>query len=159
MRLYDIKQEYEDVLERAIDPETGEINEALMAELEQLEDSLYEKIDNIGAMIKNLKAEADAEREEAKKLTARARTAENAVERLKGLLAYCLDGKSYKTTRAAISFRRSKAVEVTDLSLIPEEYLKFKDPEPDKKAIKEALEDGEIIEGARIVENLSTIIR
>lgn len=159
MKLYEIKQEYEDALERAIDPETGEIDEEVMAEVARIEEDLYEKVDNIGALIKNQKAEAEALKTEAKKLTARAKTADNTVERLKNLLANCLDGKSYKTTRVAVSFRRSRAVEVSDVYSLPEEYLRYKDPEPDKTKLREALEAGEIIDGARIVENVSTIIK
>ena len=48
---------------------------------------------------------------------------------------------------------------MSDIGKIPEEYLKHKDPEPDKTAIKAAIKMGKIIDGAEIVANQNIQIR
>ena len=37
--------------------------------------------------------------------------------------------------------------------------LKYKAPEPDKMAIKQAIKDGLTVEGVQLVQNVSTIIK
>ena len=42
---------------------------------------------------------------------------------------------------------------------LPEEYIRYKEPEPDKTALKDALKRGEIIDGVSLVEKQSIQIR
>ena len=58
-----------------------------------------------------------------------------------------------------ISIRKSESTEITDLSLIPKEFLKFKEPEPNKTEIKKAIKEGREIQGAVIIENESLVIK
>ena len=52
--------------------------------------------------------------------------------------------------------RKSSTLEITDLALIDEDYVNTKVTfAADKKAIKEAIKNGEVIEGAYIKENLN----
>ena len=59
----------------------------MAAKIDELQNSRMEKLDNIGAYIKNLIAEKDALETEAKNLTARAKVKENEIERLKNYVA------------------------------------------------------------------------
>lgn len=70
-----------------------------------------------------------------------------------------LDGQKFSTDKVAISFRKTSSVNVTDLTQIPDQYLKFADPTPDKTAIKNAIKDGVVIDGAEIVEGQSISIK
>ena len=153
MKLYEI----DDAILNCIDEETGEIIDA-----EQL-DKLYmekeEKLENIALWIKDLKAEAEALKNEKQAFAERQKVAENKMESLKKYLAYALDGKAFKTTRASVSFRKSQAVEITDIYKLDENYLRYKEPEADKTAIKEALKAGKTVAGATLVENTSVIIK
>ena len=70
MTLYEIDKRIEDAMERAVDPETGEIiSDEAMAELEQLDMDRGEKIENTAMYYKNLMSDADQLKAEAKKLT------------------------------------------------------------------------------------------
>ena len=153
MTLYEI----DDAILNCIDEETGEIIDA-----EQL-DKLYmekeEKLENIALWIKDLKAEVEALKAEKMAFAERQKVAENKMESLKKYLAYALDGKAFKTTRASVSFRKSQAVEITDIYKLDENYLRYKEPEADKTAIKEALKAGKEVAGATLVENTSVIIK
>ena len=46
-----------------------------------------------------------------------------------------------------------------DVWKLPENYRRYKDPEPDKIKLKAALAAGEKIDGAELVENVSIIIK
>lgn len=162
MKLYEINHEIEDLLEKFIDPDTGEIlDEQLAAAYDTLQMARSEKIENIGLFIKDLEAEAKAIKEEAKNLTARAKAAENRADSLKAYLQYCLGGEKFKTPTLSVSYRKSQKVEVDENRLfeVPEQYLRYKDPEVDKTAVKKALVAGESVPGCTLVDSVSVIIK
>lgn len=162
MTLYELTQGIEEALEGAIDPETGEIIASdLFEAYEALELQRNEKIENIGLFIKNLEADAKAIREEEKALASRRKTCENKAESLKQYLQFCLHGEKFQSPRLAVSFRKSQKVDVDEnrLAEIPEQYLRHKDPEVDKTAVKEALKAGETVPGCTLVDNVSMIIK
>ena len=162
MTLYEIDQAIIDALEGAIDPETGEVmDDALLASYEKLQEDRDTKIENIGLFIKNLEAEADAVKLEAKKLTARAKASENKAEHLRSYLQHSLAGERFSTPRLNVSYRKSQKVEVDHVRLldIPDNLLRYKDPEPDKTAIKEILKSGGTVPGCELVDSVSMIIK
>ena len=72
MTLYEINRNIEDILNRMfeeVDEETGEVNPEIVTELAELNEARDTKIDNIGAYIKNLDAEAKAIKDEMDALT------------------------------------------------------------------------------------------
>lgn len=162
MTLYEINNAIQDVLDYALDPETGEIlDDALMASYDQLRMDRDEKIENIGCFIKNLEADAKAIREEEKSLADRRRAAENKAEHLRNYLQFCLAGQKFQSPRLAVSFRKSKKVVFDEAHLydVPDDYLRYKEPELDKKLVAEALKAGEVIPGCELVESVSMIIK
>ena len=158
MKLYEI----DEAIMACIDAETGEVIDA--DKLDKLTMERDAKLENVACWIKDLKAEAEALKNEKQALAERQKVAENKAESLKKWLAYALQGEKFKTSKCAISFRKSEAVEVTDEglnNLIKEhdELLTYKTPEPNKTAIKQALKDGLSVEGVQLVQNISTIIK
>ena len=140
--------------EYEFDEETGEwLNEE---ELNQLEMERDDKIEGIALWIKNLEAEANGISEEMKSLKARKEAKERKAKNLRDYIQHSLAGEKFETSRVSISYRKSSSVDITDISLIDPDYLRTKTTvEPDKNAIKAALKDGEEVEGARLVENVS----
>ena len=162
MTLYEIDNAIREVLESAADPETGElVDEELLEQYDKLIMDRDQKVENIGLYIKNLEADAAAIKAEAKNLTARAKAAENKAEHLRNYLQFCLDGQKFQSPRLSVSFRRSQKVEVDQNRLfeIPDDYLRHKDPEVDKKRVSEALKAGEDIPGCTLVDSVSMIIK
>ena len=158
MKLYEI----DDAITKCVDAETGEIIDA--EQLDKLQIERETKIENVACWIKDLKAEAEALKNEKQALAERQKVAENKAESLKKWLAYALQGEKFKTPKCAISFRKSEAVEVTDEGLNNlmkehDELLTYKAPEPNKTAIKQALKDGLNVAGVTLVENTSVIIK
>ena len=158
MKLYEIDNAILD----CIDTETGEIID--IDKLNELQLERDTKIENVACWIKDLKAEAEAIKAEKMALAERQKVAENKAESLKNWLAYALDGQKFSTARCAISFRKTEKVEISDVGMIRlmkehDELLTYKDPEPNKTAIKQALKDGLTVQGVQLVQNISTIIK
>lgn len=145
-----------------VNNETGEIT-SVEDLLNQLEIDQKTKMDNIACYIKNLNADVEAIKNEEKNLAARRKAKENQVERLKSYLSSNMQYAGYnkfESARCVLSFRSSKAVEIEEGAQIPENYINVKiTEEPNKKALKEALEMGEIIEGVSIVEKKNLQIK
>ena len=158
MTIYEINEE----ILNCIDLETGEI-----IDIDRLNDLQLErdaKIENVACWIKELKAEAEAIKAEKLALAERQKVAENKAESLKKWLAYGLNGEKFKTAKCSVSFRKSEVVEITDEGLNNlmkehDELLTYKAPEPNKKAIKDAIKDGLSVQGVRLECNTSVIIK
>ena len=158
MKLYEI----DNAILECIDMETGEVIDA--EKLDALNMERDAKIENVVLWIKDLKAEAEAIKTEKLALAERQKVAENKVESLKKWVAYALGGQKFSTAKCAVSFRNTESVEVTEEGLEAlmkdhDELLTYKAPEPNKKAIKDAIKDGLSVVGVQLVQNVSTIIK
>lgn len=153
MTLYEIDQQ----LLNCIDLETGEIIDA--DKLTALQMERDEKIENVALWIKDLKAEIDALKAEKQAFADRQKSAERTLESLNKWLTEALAGEKFKTTKVAVSFRKTKSVQINNIFDIDDSFLRYKDPEPDKKAIKDAIEAGQAVKGAQLVENTSISVK
>ena len=146
-----------------IDPDTGEILDYEAFEALQMERE--NKIETVIRWYKNELSESVAIKAEREVLTAREKAANNRAERLKNHLALLTAGQAFKCAVGAISFLPSKAAE-TDEGFITwaltndrKDLLSYKDPQPNKTAIKAALAAGEHIEHAAVVERQNIQIK
>lgn len=151
-RLYEIKQ---DILD-CIDMETGEITDP--ERLEQLQIDKHEKLRNIAFVAINASADITAYREQEKRFTAKRKAAEKTLAWAKETLARELAGQKMKEAEFTISYRPSEVVEIDDDADLPAEFIKMKS-EWDKAAIKEALKEGAVFEGCRLVQKQNIQIR
>lgn len=156
MNLYEINAAIMDCMQE-VDEETGELLNVEM--LDSLLLARDEKIENIACWIKNLKADAEALKAEKDSFAKRQKAAENKVEQLKQYLSNVLEGEKFSSDKAAISFRKSEAVEIDDWTKLDKDYLKYKDPDVDKTAVKKALKSGCILNGVRLVEKQNIQIK
>ena len=158
--LYEINQDLEALLSN-IDEETGEVIidpealDALLMEREQKLEGVALAIKNIAAEAAAIKAEEDALKERRERLT----------RKKDGLTAYlqtALDGAKFETPKVAVSWRKSRSVEIDEAVFWehPAEcFVRYGKPTADKKAITDALKDGGIVPGAALVEKLSMSIK
>lgn len=155
--IYFIRKELE-AFEFEIDPETGELLNA--PEWDALNMAYEEKVENIACYIKNLVSDVADFKAEENSLAQRRKATERKVEFLKRLLLDNMNGQKFSTVKCAVSFRRSEAVQVDDVTHIPAELLRVKTSvEPDKTAIKAALKDGQEVSGCKLVENVSVQVK
>ncbi len=141
-----------------IDPETGEVDAEQLEALNLLRE---QKIENAALWLKNLKSDVVELKAEKKAFEDRIKSKQSKIDGLTAYLMAALDGQKFETPRCAISYRKSKSVNITDLSKIPTDYLRFAPvvPEPDKTAIMAAIKAGENVNGAELIERKSVTIK
>lgn len=140
-----------------LDEETGEIADIEAFEKIQLERD--EKIENIALWVKNLKADAEALKAEKLAFADRQKAAEKKIESLRKLISDALGGQPLETSRVKLSFRKSTEVQIDDIDELPDEFLRYKEPEPDKAAIKAAINEGKEVAGAKLVSKINLQIK
>lgn len=153
MKLYEIDSAIMD----CVDVETGEIFD--IDKFEELSLAREAKIEGVCLWIKNLKAEAEALKAEKDAFAQRQKAAENKMESLKKYIASYLDGTKFETAKVKVSFRKSESLEISEGAIIPDEFLKFKEPEVNKTELKKALKAGQHFDGVSIVQNQNIQIK
>lgn len=168
MSLYSINAKFQWYLDNMYltDEETGELlHPELADEFEEVFAEREEKIENTLLYVKNLTAESKAISDEIKALTERKKTLENKAERIKQYVSDALNGDNFSTSKVSVSFRKSKRVELDPrfiewaMSMGKDELLRYKDPEVDKNAIKNWLNTGGESSYARLVDNVTMMIK
>lgn len=157
MNLYEINDAYEKALSNfTVDDETGEVifdDE----EIKRLEGAFEEKVDNIACYIKSLNALSDSIKTEKQALDERLKSNDKKVESLKKFLVMSLemrDMKKFESARNKLSFRKSTSVVINEDAVLPTKYVKTVVTEKvDKKAIGDALKNGEVVEGCYLKES------
>ena len=152
MTLYELTDEFLR-LQQWLEEEDADDDQALTDTLEMISQDFEDKADGYGMVIANmeadsaeLRAQEDILMEEVKRLKAKRAGYEKQTDRLKETLlkALVLTGKkNLKTEKFTFGTRKSSSVVITADSIwdIPDAFLRFKDPEPDKTAIKEYLKE------------------
>ena len=160
--LYDIDQ---DILD-CVDLETGEILDT--EKLDALQMERERKLEGVALWIKDMKAEAAAIKEEADKLTARKRSLDNKIDGLKTWLLMALGGEKLSTPRCKVYQTHNQRVVIDDEKALihiflsspsGEKFLRMKDPEIDKTALKDSMKQGYEYEFAHLEETESVVIK
>jgi hypothetical protein len=160
MNLYEIDSEIRALLDAMIDPETGElIEEDLLDDLNALEATRKEKIESTALYAKSQRAFALAIAGEISALNTRKKAAEKRAEWTEKYLSEILGGEKFDTPKVSISWKKTQAVKITDMLKLPKQYLRYKDPEPDKATLNKELKAGKKIAGAELVTNLNMILK
>ena len=143
----------------AVDTSTGEIIDIDYLEHLQMERS--KKTEYLIKLYLNCLSDAEALKAEADKFSKRAKTESNKAEQIKNYLTFLQNGESFTSEDGLhkITHRKSQSVEVTDLSALEKRFLRYKEPEPDKKLISQALKEGYKVEGAQLINKLSIQIK
>ena len=150
----------------AVDQETGEILDT--ARLDSLQMERERKLEGVALWVKDLNYEAQMVKEEADKLTARKRALDNKISALKMWLLMALEGQKLKTPRCNVYQTHSQKVVIDDEKALidmflsspsGEKFLRMKDPEIDKTALKDSMKQGYEFEFAHLEETESVVIK
>ena len=141
----------------------GEITPELEQALSINEENFAAKSEDYGHAILNLKGMAAAAKAEKERLAALQKFYENTYNRLDNALktAMVATGRDkVETPTMRLSLRRTTATEVDDLDQLPAEYKTTKvEVVADKTAIKKAIQQGDDVPGAHLVDNVSLQIK
>ena len=142
-----------------VDLETGEVYG--MVELEAANAAFEEKAEAVAVAIRLAEGFIETQQQFERDIAARRRAGEKKVKWLREYLKNNMEavGKDkIETVAAKITLKDTEAVEVTDEQLVPMEYKKIK-WEVSKTAIRDAINNGETVDGARMVTHRSVIIK
>ena len=169
LNLFDLNQMYDEALNGAIDQETGEIlEERLVSLLADIDDAKETKILNIVAFIKNqeflasqYQGQIDYLKEELKARTSAQNVYLNKAKWLREYLNKTVEkGAKYADDRGSLHWTTSHSVKV---DIEPEMLAKIRldlcKIEPNKTAIKKAIEGGDLIIGCMIDEKKTVVIK
>ena len=144
-----------------LDPEQQKLMDDYLNELARQESA---KIDSFAQFIKIQSDRVDALKKESKRLSEKAKTAENKIASLKNWYTGQMINHGLKKISGelyTLSLRKSESVSVPDdITQLDDIYLRRKETvEADKQVIRESLKDGLPVPGCRLVESFSLQIR
>lgn len=143
--------------------EDGELTPELEADLIINQQDLQNKAVNYGFVIKDKEATIGAIDEEIKRLQALKKSQQRVIDEMKGRVSQAM--KIYhvdeiKIPVLKINFRASESVEVVNFDQLPDKFKRTKTVvEANKTKIKEALKNGESVDGAILQQNQNLQIK
>lgn len=165
MKLYEITQQYEQLLDEIANTEDGEINEENLISLTQFESDFEEKAIAVASYIKNIEAEEQAINNAINEMKNRKDKLTKKAQSLSDYLQYNLTLLSISEIKSSPYFNIKlkqcpQSVEVIDEEIIPTEYWREKITKSlDKMMIKECLNKGIEIPGASIQRKIKLEIK
>lgn len=159
--IYELTDDFLRIQEMMEDPELDP--QTLADTLEAIEGELEIKAENYAKVMKNLEGDIVAIKAEIDRLTAKKRAIENNIKNMKATLQNVMEvtGKTkFKTDLFSFGIQKnapSVVIDVEDVRDIPEDYLKFKEPEVDKTAIKDAINNGVDLSGIAHLEQSQSL--
>lgn len=163
MTIFEIDKAIEELILSSLDEETGEvtIDEEALSELQMARDT---KVENLALFVKNARATAKAMRDEEIALATRRKREEAAADRAEQYLELVLNGETFKSPRVAVGHRKSTSLKLADGFLAWAKanaigLLRERDPEPDKRAISDAIKAGADVPFADLVTSTSLTIK
>ena len=159
--IYEITSDWFRVQDMMEDPELDP--QTLADTLEAIEGELEIKAENYAKVMKNLEGDIVAIKAEIDRLTAKKRAIENNIKNMKATLQSVMEvtGKTkFKTDLFSFGIQKNAPSVVVDeqyIENIPEEYLKFREPEINKTAIKDAINNGVDLSGIAHLEQSQSL--
>jgi hypothetical protein len=159
LKLYEISQNYSQLLDMAdvLDEQTFQDT------LQAIEEVLEDKVENIGKLVRCLDADIEAIKTEEKRLAEKRKALENKVASVKEYVQHEMEvagvDKVKRPTLTVSIQLNPPSVLVKDESLIPSHYMVPVAPKLDKKAVLSFLKEGGEIPGCEIQQQRSIRIR
>ena len=160
--IFSIQSEYRQLAATIIDND-GEATDEQIEALQITEKQLYVKSENYCWLVKETQGEVDFITSEIERLSKAKKVRENLIDRLKDTVLQAMqmvELKEIKTPVMKISIRESEAVEIVNEAQLSDIFMKEKVTKtPDKIMLKEALKQGQNVEGAILQKNYSLQIK
>ena len=162
MNLYELQQEQLE-LNALLEENGGELTPEIEERLMIHDCDVQQKMESYCKAIKCYENDIAAFKSEIERLKARKESAEKAIERMKDAMTNAMETFGLKKLEAGtfkIGTRKSQSVEILDEDAISSEYKREKITySVDKVAIKNAIESGVEVEGAKLNENTNITIK
>ncbi len=156
MKLYEISTIFANLQAEIEDGDPDQATHAL-AKIDAIEGAFTDKAQQIGFVVKNMEAMADAVSKEAEAMAARSKAINGRIASVKEYLRSNMERAAVKTIECPqfkITLKNNPPrVSITDEKVIPAEYMRTPEPpppSPDKKKMLEDLKEGVVIDGAEL---------
>lgn len=159
--IYELTEDMMKILSMMDDPELDQ--QTLKDTMEGIEGAYEDKFDGYAAVIRQLTSYINELEEEKKRIDARKESFENNVKKMKKIMLESMNatGKTkFKTAKNSFWTQKNKASVVIDAKSvwdIPEDFRRYKDPEPDKTKIGEAIAAGQDFTGIAHMEQTESV--
>ena len=161
MNIFNLSDDYMQILSMMDDPDLDQ--QTLKDTMEGIEGAYEDKFDGYAAVIRQLTSYINELEEEKKRIDARKESFENNVKKMKKIMLESMNatGKTkFKTAKNSFWTQKNKASVVIDAKSvwdIPEDFRRYKDPEPDKTKIGEAIAAGQDFTGIAHMEQTESV--
>lgn len=156
MQLYELAEMYLNLKDMEI--EEGDLNAAL----ENINDEIETKADNIAKVLRDFDGDIEALKSEEERLAKKRKAIENRQKQLKEYLQNAmlvLDKRKFKTDLFSFNIQKNApSLKILDESKIPEDYYKI-ERKLNKNDLKEAVKNGLFEDAAELVQTESLRIR
>ena len=157
MNLYELSVAFQEVQNMELDPEV------MKDTLDSIGGTFEDKAENMAKLMRNLKSDISACKEEEGYLKTKRQAKENKLKWLETYLEDCmkLTGKTkFKSGMFNFSIQKNPvSVNILDERIIPEEFLIPQLPKIDKTALKDVLKNGVEVPGAELKQTEGLRIR
>jgi hypothetical protein len=159
--IYELTADMMKILSMMDDPDLDQ--QTLKDTMEGIEGAYEDKFDGYAAVIRQLTSYINELEEEKKRIDARKESFENNVKKMKKIMLESMNatGKTkFKTAKNSFWTQKNKASVVIDAKSvwdIPEDFRRYKDPEPDKTKIGEAIAAGQDFTGIAHMEQTESV--
>lgn len=154
--LYELTELYTNLMD--LDLEDEQVQEAL----EDIDEKIEVKADNIAKLIRSLEGQKDICKAEEERIYARRKSLENRINNLKAYLQETMiatDKRKFKTDLFSFSIQKNRAsLKILDEAKVPEEFVEY-ERKVLKDKIKDALKEGLEVDYAEMVQSESIRIR
>ena len=159
--LFEIGNEYLEIY-RLLEDNGGEITPEIETALAINKSNLQEKSQNYISLIKEIEGRSRTVEIEIKRLQALKKRNDTFVLKLKENIANAmrmLEIDEIRTDLNKINFRKSKSVQIEDVEMLPNDCVIIEKKPISKTELKKRIENGEVINGVSIIENLNLQIK
>lgn len=159
--IFELTDDYRQIAEMMDDPELDP--QTLKDTMEGIQGELEDKFDSYAWVAIEIQSDIKALDETIKTLQARKKSKENNLKKMKQIMtevALATDHAKFKTPYRSYWIQKnpeSVIIDAENVRDIPEDYLNFKEPEPNMTAIKQAIHDGVKFDGIAHLEQTEGI--
>lgn len=158
MKLYELSNEYLEVLDLLSEEDNVELNDLLL----KIDEEIELKAENIGKVLKSLEGNVAALKDEEKRLSNRRRGIENNIKNLKSYLEnemIAVGKKKFKTDLFSFGIQKNPpSLDISREDNIPEEYYELTRSLIRKDLLKD-MKEGLVIDGVGLKQSESLRIR
>lgn len=158
MKLYELSNEYLEVLDLLSEEENVELNDLLL----KIDEEIELKAENIGKVLKSLEGNVAALKDEEKRLSNRRRGIENNIKNLKSYLEnemIAVGKKKFKTDLFSFGIQKNPpSLDISNEDNIPDEYYELTRSLIRRDLLKD-MKEGLVIDGVSLKQSESLRIR